>query len=300
MHARALPEQARRKHARIVQHQAIAGAQKRGQIAELPVLPALPRAIHHQHARSGAVGERRLRDQLPRQGKIEFGSAKGIHPCRASEHPFRFTVAETTCPALRLPTAPADTRPARTPGRTARECAPRAPATAPCSRGPDKRSRRTASGKGRPASGSAAPGTERKSSVREGIRNSGPPPKYCAPASRAARGQGVEAFLGIGDHRQDGIRKNACVQAGSRQRFGPPPAADRAAARAVPSVAPGAGSSVVTVMLTDNTLRRAISRNRSISRATRSDLVVIERCRPFSLAKTSRMARVRPKRRSAG
>ena len=68
-----MPEQARRKHARIVQHQAVARAQKRGQVAKLAVFPGPAAAIDHQHAGSGAVGERRLRDQLLGQRVIELG-----------------------------------------------------------------------------------------------------------------------------------------------------------------------------------------------------------------------------------
>lgn len=69
----AMAEQARWKYARIVQHQAVAGAEEAGQVAKLPVFPGLARAIDHQHARRGAVGEGLLRDELLGQHKIELG-----------------------------------------------------------------------------------------------------------------------------------------------------------------------------------------------------------------------------------
>ena len=60
--ARAMSEQAGGEHARVVQDQAVAGAEEFGEIAELPVLPRAARAIDDQHAGGGAVGEWRLRD----------------------------------------------------------------------------------------------------------------------------------------------------------------------------------------------------------------------------------------------
>ena len=82
--ARAVAEQPRRKHARIVEHQAIAGPQELRKVAERPVLPTALFAVDHQHARGGAVGEGFLRDQFLGQVVIEFGQ---LHPA--------FTVAET-------------------------------------------------------------------------------------------------------------------------------------------------------------------------------------------------------------
>jgi hypothetical protein len=110
----AMPEQARWEHPRIVQNEAIAGAQKSGQVAELPVIPGAARAIDDQHAGGGAIGKRRLRNRLVGQLVIEFGE---IH--RRPD----FTVSERACPAVRLPTTRDDTRRARTQGRAARECA---------------------------------------------------------------------------------------------------------------------------------------------------------------------------------
>ncbi|MCC6538682.1 MAG: tRNA (adenosine(37)-N6)-threonylcarbamoyltransferase complex transferase subunit TsaD [Bryobacterales bacterium] len=74
--ARAVAEEPRRKHARLVQHQAIARRQIRGQIAEHPILPYPARTVHHQHARGRAIVERSLRDQVFGQREIEVGNVQ--------------------------------------------------------------------------------------------------------------------------------------------------------------------------------------------------------------------------------
>ena len=62
----AMSEQARRQYAAIVKHQQIVGAQKVGKLAKAAVFAAGPHAaVHVQHARCGAVGQR-LRRSAPR------------------------------------------------------------------------------------------------------------------------------------------------------------------------------------------------------------------------------------------
>ena len=60
-------------HARVVQHQAIAGMEERRELAESSILPGSRFAIHHQHARRGAIRERLLRDQLFGKVVVEIG-----------------------------------------------------------------------------------------------------------------------------------------------------------------------------------------------------------------------------------
>ncbi len=68
----ATPVETGRKDARIVQYQAIAGLQVAGKVAEQAVLPHASGAIQHQHARSGAILQRLLGDQLRRQVIVEL------------------------------------------------------------------------------------------------------------------------------------------------------------------------------------------------------------------------------------
>ncbi len=56
-HAGAMAEEARGKHAGIVEDQAIAGAEIGGEVAEGAVFPAAGGAVYHQHAGGGAVGK---------------------------------------------------------------------------------------------------------------------------------------------------------------------------------------------------------------------------------------------------
>ena len=72
-------------HARIVQHQHVAGAEKSRQIPELPVFDAPVRAMQNQQARFIAARRGMLRDQLRRQVKIEIS---GSHAAS-----FKFQVA---------------------------------------------------------------------------------------------------------------------------------------------------------------------------------------------------------------
>lgn len=76
MHAGAAAEQARGKHLGVVQNQAIAWAQELGKLAKRAIFPALLGTIQHQHARSGAVVERLLRDGRLRQVIIEEGKVQ--------------------------------------------------------------------------------------------------------------------------------------------------------------------------------------------------------------------------------
>ncbi len=59
--------QTRWKHARVVQDQAIARMNVSRKVSELLILKRLLRSRHHQHARSGAIRQRLLRNQLFRQ-----------------------------------------------------------------------------------------------------------------------------------------------------------------------------------------------------------------------------------------
>nr|ASY01931.1 hypothetical protein [uncultured bacterium] len=65
--------QTRGKHARIVQHQTVAGAQVRRKIAEHPILPPAQSAIDHQHPRGCPIGQWLLGDELFGKLKIEIG-----------------------------------------------------------------------------------------------------------------------------------------------------------------------------------------------------------------------------------
>ena len=60
--AGAMTQKTRGKDAGIVEHQAIAGAQKSGQLAEHAIFPAAFAPIHDEHARGCAVGQRLLGD----------------------------------------------------------------------------------------------------------------------------------------------------------------------------------------------------------------------------------------------
>ena len=99
LHAGAMAEEARRKNARIVEHQAIAGPQERREVAETAILPAAFLAIDHQHARRGAVGQRLPARSVPRAGGSRNRQAASA-----------FTVAERASAARHLPTTPAGTR----------------------------------------------------------------------------------------------------------------------------------------------------------------------------------------------
>ncbi len=56
--------QARGQHPGVVEHQQIPGPQQRGQLDELAVGVVSGGPIEHQQAAAGALGQRRLRDQL--------------------------------------------------------------------------------------------------------------------------------------------------------------------------------------------------------------------------------------------
>ena len=68
----AVPEQARRNHARIVDHDEFVAAKQVREFAEMAVLPRAGRAIEQQHPRGVALLERPLRDALRRQVEIKF------------------------------------------------------------------------------------------------------------------------------------------------------------------------------------------------------------------------------------
>lgn len=78
-----VPMQARRDHTRIVEHEAIAGFEVTGKVAELAVLPTPFGTVNHEHARGGAVGERLLRNPFRRELKIKVGNNQTamIAPC---------------------------------------------------------------------------------------------------------------------------------------------------------------------------------------------------------------------------
>jgi len=71
VHARAPSEQSGRKHAGVVQDQAVPWPQKIGELAKPAVFPAPLRAMEHQHARTGAIRQRLLGDQFGGQFVIE-------------------------------------------------------------------------------------------------------------------------------------------------------------------------------------------------------------------------------------
>ena len=77
MDARAVAEQPRRKHPRIVEHEAIAGREELRQIAECAVFPPPLAPVDHEHARRRAVGERLLRDQVFGEVVVEVGEVHG-------------------------------------------------------------------------------------------------------------------------------------------------------------------------------------------------------------------------------
>ena len=92
MHSRAPPKKPAGKDSRIIQHQAVARPQELRQVAEHTILPALFFAMQHEHARSRAVLEWRLRDQLRRKFVIEVGKLqpRPLYPadsCRCAIQP---------------------------------------------------------------------------------------------------------------------------------------------------------------------------------------------------------------------
>ncbi len=75
------PEQARRDHARIVEHQQVTRFDQRGEVGEKPVVEAIPRRVDAEQARRAAILERRLRDQV--LGKLVVEIAESHRPRRA-------------------------------------------------------------------------------------------------------------------------------------------------------------------------------------------------------------------------
>ena len=65
--------QPRRQHARVVEHQQVAGIEQLQQVAEAPVLEAAV-GPQHQQAAGGAILQRLLRDQFRRQLEVEVGT----------------------------------------------------------------------------------------------------------------------------------------------------------------------------------------------------------------------------------
>jgi hypothetical protein len=78
--AGAMAVQARGKNPRIVQYQAIAGAEKFGQVAKGAVLAAAGSAVDDEHARGGAVRKWLLGDEVFGKVVIEFGEVGGQVP----------------------------------------------------------------------------------------------------------------------------------------------------------------------------------------------------------------------------
>ena len=76
-----MPEEARGQHARIVENQAIARAQERGEFAKMAVFERPRGAVENQHAGSVALGGRLLRDQFLGKLVIEIGE---LHYSRES------------------------------------------------------------------------------------------------------------------------------------------------------------------------------------------------------------------------
>ena len=70
----ALAEQARRKYLRVVQDQAVSGADEFRELAELPVLPLPARPVDKEHPRRGPIRQRILCDQLLRQVVVEVAN----------------------------------------------------------------------------------------------------------------------------------------------------------------------------------------------------------------------------------
>ena len=63
----------------IVQDEAVAGAEVGGEVGEGAVFPAALGAVEDEHARGGAVGERRLSDGFGRQVEVELGEQQGVY-----------------------------------------------------------------------------------------------------------------------------------------------------------------------------------------------------------------------------
>ena len=70
----ASPEQARRQHARVVEHEPVACPEKARQVAKAAILPTAWDAVDDQHAAVIALLQGLLRNQIRRQVKVEIGN----------------------------------------------------------------------------------------------------------------------------------------------------------------------------------------------------------------------------------
>ena len=68
----AVPQQPRRQHTRIVQHQTVSEPQQLRDLIKMPVSDLARRSVERHQPRRAPVGQRRLRDQLLRQRIIKI------------------------------------------------------------------------------------------------------------------------------------------------------------------------------------------------------------------------------------
>ncbi len=78
--ARTATDQARRQHARVVEHQQIAGFEQRGQVAEPLMTPHVSPSPNHQQTRLVALGARILSDEVRRQLVVQLVDADSFLP----------------------------------------------------------------------------------------------------------------------------------------------------------------------------------------------------------------------------
>src|SRR5688572_10965637 len=71
---RLVPDDTRRQHTRVVEHEQIAGAEQRRQVGEQPILDTARGTVEHEQAARAPLPERRLRDQLRRKFVVEVAA----------------------------------------------------------------------------------------------------------------------------------------------------------------------------------------------------------------------------------
>src|SRR5690606_3789795 len=79
-----LPEQPRRNHPGVVEHQQVAGLQQLRQVTHLQVGERALARWHHQQPAGGTLGQRLLRDQFLRQVVVEVGLLQGVGGMRGA------------------------------------------------------------------------------------------------------------------------------------------------------------------------------------------------------------------------